>query len=140
MQLEEDLMIEEPKHDGAAETMRQINQAWLNGRVEELAAMVHSEIVMVFPGFAGSVQGRDAFLAGFRDFCQNARIHEFRDHDHQVDVAGDVTVVTFRFDMVYERSGKRYRSTGRDLWVFQKQGRAWIAVWRTMLDMEECAA
>jgi len=30
--------------------------------------------------------------------------------------------------------------TGRDLWVFQKQGRGWIAVWRTMLDLEENAA
>jgi hypothetical protein len=49
-------------------------------------------------------------------------------------------VVTFRYEMVYERSGGRFRSTGRDLWVFQSQGRAWIAVWRTMLDMEETAA
>ena len=56
---------------------------------------------------------------------------------YQVDVAGDTAVVTFRYDMLYERSGQRYRSTGRDLWVFQKQGRGWIAVWRTMLDMEE---
>jgi hypothetical protein len=133
-------MVEESKSDGAAETMRQINQAWLNGRVEHLAPMVHPEIVMVFPGFTGRVQGRETFLAGFRDFCQNARIHEFREQDHQADIAGDVTVVTFRYDMVYERSGKRYRSTGRDLWVFLKQGRAWIAVWRTMLDMEENAA
>jgi hypothetical protein len=39
--------------------------------------------------------------------------------------------------MVYERSGERYRATGRDLWVFGAQGNAWIAVWRTMLDMDE---
>jgi ketosteroid isomerase-like protein len=92
---------------------------------------------MAFPGFTGRIQGRDGFLAGFRDFSQNARIHEFRDHDHQVDVAGNTAVVTFRYDMVYERSGERYHSTGRDFWVFQNQGSAWIAVWRTMLDMEE---
>lgn len=55
-------------------------------------------------------------------------------NDHQIDVACDTAVVTFRYEMVYERSGKRYHSTGRDLWVFQNQGNAWIAVWRTMLD------
>jgi hypothetical protein len=42
--------------------------------------------------------------------------------------------------MVYERSGERYRSIGRDLWVFQNEGGAWIAVWRTMLEMEENSA
>jgi ketosteroid isomerase-like protein len=124
----------------AAAAMRQINQAWLDGRVEDLAPLVHPEIVMVFPGFAGRIQGRDVVLAGFRDFLQNATIQEFREHDHQVDVADDTAVVTFRYDMVYERSGKRYHSTGRDLWVFRKQAEAWIAVWRTMLDSEENAA
>jgi ketosteroid isomerase-like protein len=136
----EQLMAEESKRDGAAATMRRINRAWLDGRVEDLALMVHPEIVMVFPGFAGRIQGREDFLAGFRDFCQTARIHEFREHDHQVDITGDMAVVTFRYEMVYERSGGRFRSTGRDLWVFQSQGRAWIAVWRTMLDMEENTA
>jgi hypothetical protein len=120
--------------------MRQINQAWLEDRVQDLAQMVHSEIVMVSPDFAVRIQGRDAFLEGFRDFRQNATIREFSEQDHHVDVAGDTAVVTFRYEMVYERSGERYRSTGRDLWVFQKQDGAWIAVWRTMLDMAENAA
>ena len=66
-----------------------------------------------------------------------ARIQEFREHDRQVDVAGDTAVISFRYDMVYERAGERYRATGRDLWVFQQQDAEWIAVWRTMLDMEE---
>ena len=130
-------MSYESKREDAATAMRQINQAWLDGQVQDLAPMVHPEIVMVLPDFAGRIQGREEFLAGFGDFHRNATIQEFREHDHQVDVAGDTAVVTFRYDMVYERSGKRYHATGRDLWVFQKQDERWIAVWRTMLDMEE---
>ncbi|SRR5258708_1907731 len=133
-------MVEESKREGAAATMRRINRAWLDGQVEDLTPMVHKEIIMVFPGFAGRIRGRDDFLAAFRDFCRNAIIQEFREHDDQVDIAGDTAVVTFRYEMVYERSGKRSRATGRDLWVFQMQDGAWIAVWRTMLDMEENAA
>ena len=132
-------MVDESTREDAAAAMRRINQAWLEGQVEDLASMVHPEMVMVFPGFAGRIQGREKFLDGFRDFRQNATMQGFHEHDHQVDVAGDTAVVTFRYDMVYERSGQRYRSTGRDLWVFQKQGGEWIAVWRTMLDMEENA-
>jgi hypothetical protein len=130
-------MIDEAKREAAASAMRQINRAWLDGQVQDLAPMVHSEMIMVFPDFAGRMQGREEFLAGFRDFCQNAIVHEFRDYEHQVDVAGDTSVATFRYDMIYERAGRRYRSSGRDLWVFQKQGETWIAVWRTMLDIKE---
>jgi ketosteroid isomerase-like protein len=133
-------MIDESIREDVATAMRQINQAWLGGQVQDLAPKVHPEIVMVFPGFAGRIQGREAFLAGFADFCQNAAIIEFREHDQQVDVAGETAVVTFRYDMLYERSGSRYRCTGPDLWVFQKQGSAWIAVWRTMLELEESPA
>ena len=132
-------MVNESERENAATAMRRINQAWLKGRVQDLAPLVHPEIVMVFPGFTGTVQGREEFLAGFSDFCLNAAIREFREHDYQVDVAGDTAVVTFRYEMVYERAGKAYRCTGRDLWVFQKQDDTWIGVWRAMLDMEENA-
>src|ERR1700716_2308338 len=98
-------MVDESTREAAATAMRQINQAWLDGRVQDLASMVHSKIIMVVPDFAGRTQGRDEFLAGFRDFRQNATIHEFREYDHQVDVAGDTAVVTFRYDMLYERGG-----------------------------------
>src|ERR1700688_3434401 len=107
-------MIQESDRESAAAAMRQINRIWLDGQVEDIATMVHSEIVMVVPGFIGRIQGREEFLAGFRDFCQNARIQEFRDYAHQVDVVGDTAVITFLYDMVYERYGERYRSTGRD--------------------------
>jgi hypothetical protein len=133
-------MVAESKREGAAATMRRINQAWLDGRVEDLAQWVHPEIVMVFPGFSGRIQGRDQFLAGFHDFSRNATIHEFHEHDHHVDVAGATAVVTFRYEMVYERSAQRYRATGRDLWVFQSRDGEWRAVWRTMLDLQETAA
>ena len=43
-----------------------------------------------------------AFLSGFRDFCQNAGVHEFREHDHHIDVVGDTAVASFRYEMVYE--------------------------------------
>ncbi|SRR5260221_9132184 len=130
-------MSYESKREDAATAMRQINQAWLDGQIQDLAPMVHPEIVMVLPDFAGRIQGREEFLAGFGDFRRNATIEEFREQDHQVDVVGDTAVVNFRYDMDYERSGKRYHATGRDLWVFHKEDGTWIAVWRVMLDIKE---
>ena len=125
------------ERDRVAAAMRQINEAWLRGRVDDLGALVHDDIVMVFPGFAGRMRGKEPFLAGFRDFCQNATVHEFKEHDRQIDVVGATAVVTFPYEMVYERSAQRYRATGRDLWVFDKHGDSWLAVWRAMLDVHE---
>ena len=61
----------------------------------------------------------------------------YAESDHQVDLAGNSAVASFRFEMVYARDGASYRSTGRDLWVFERQGDGWLAVWRTMLDLAE---
>ena len=121
----------------AAAAMRLINQAWQTGRLDELASMLHREIVMAPPGFGGRAEGRDAILAGFRDYYENAKTVEFNEHDLQADVISDVAIVTFRYDMVYERAGARSRASGRDLWVLQKHSGTWLGVWRTMLDLEE---
>ena len=117
----------------------EINRLWLAGRVDELAPLLHPDITMVLPGFAGRVRGREQFLAGFRDFCGSCRVHEFHEHDRLSDIVGDTAVLSFRFEMVYERGGESYRATGRDLWVFRNQTEGWLAVWRTMLDMTETA-
>lgn len=122
---------------GAAAAMRQINEAWMEGRLDALASMLHHEVVMAPPGFDGRARGRDAILAGFRDYCENAATLEFHEHDLQADVIGDVAIVTFRYDMVYERAGTRSRASGRDLWVLQKHSGTWLGVWRTLLGTEE---
>jgi hypothetical protein len=133
----EALEMQGSKQEAVVATMRRINRVWLDGRVDDLGPMVDPEIVTVFPGFTGRMQGRHEFLAGFRDFCDNAKVQEFRDYNYQSDVAGNIAVATFQYEMIYERSGERYRATGRDLWIFQSQGDNWIAVWRTMLDTQE---
>jgi len=126
--------------ESAVATMRRINELWVNGKVEELAPMLHPDIVMAIPGFAGRIHGCKDFLAGFSDFCRNAKICEFRDYDFESEAIGNVAVITFRYEMLYERSGGRYRATGRDFWVFSRENDAWIAVWRTMFDMQEMPA
>jgi len=126
--------------ESAAATMRRINELWAGGKVEELAPMLHPDIVMAVPGFAGRIHGRKDFLAGFSDFCRNVKIDEFHDDGYETDATGSVAVVTFRYEMLYERSGTRYHATGRDFWIFTREDNAWIAVWRTMFDMQETPA
>jgi Domain of unknown function (DUF4440) len=125
------------RHEDVRTSLQRINSVWLAGHVQGLEALLDPNIVMVLPGFTGRIQGRERFLAGFRDFCENAQVHGFTDRDYEIDIIGDAAVITFRYEMIYERSGERYRATGRDLWIFQAQDKGWIAVWRAMLEVQE---
>ena len=71
-------MGQESEYEAVEATMRRINRFWLDGDVEALVPIVHPEIVMLFPGFTGRIQGREEFLAGFPDFCQTLRSISFK--------------------------------------------------------------
>jgi hypothetical protein len=124
-------------NEEVARVLRSINDCWLKGKPQELAGFLHDDMAMVFPGFAGRVEGASAVIAGYEDFCTNARIHEYDEHDLQIDVCGSTAVASYAFQVVFERQGLKYSSTGRDLFVFSEEAGNWLAVWRTMLDVVE---
>lgn len=123
--------------DDVARVLRSINDCWLRGESQQLAQYFHSDMAMVFPGFAGRVEGAGAVIAGYDDFCANARVHEYDEQDLQIDVCGSTAVASYTFRMIYERDGLKYSSSGRDLFVFSEEAGRWLAVWRTMLDVAE---
>ena len=119
------------------EVLRLINAAWREGRPESMAEHLHPEMVMVFPGFKGTLRGREPLVAGFEEFCRNAKVLEYEESGEQIEVIDDCAVASFRFRMLYERAAYRELSTGRDVWVFTRQHDRWMAVWRTMIEIAE---
>jgi ketosteroid isomerase-like protein len=117
-------------------TLSSINQAWLEGKPLDLEALFDPKVVVLAPG-GTCIKGRNVLVQSFVDMCENARVHGFEESDRQVDVFGETAVASFAFVLVYEREGKKYRSTGRDLWVFSRGDGGWQAVYRTMLNLAE---
>jgi uncharacterized damage-inducible protein DinB len=132
--------LESNDQDAVRSVLRKINESWLQGRTEELAEYFHPHIVMVHPGFAGRVEGRDAGVQSYVDFLRSAKIHEYAESDHQVDIRGDTAVASYRFLMAWEMVGKHYREGGHDLFVFNRDQGKWQAVWRTMQPLPVSAA
>ena len=124
-------------YDELEQTMSAINNAWRSGRISEMIPWLHPDIVMKFPKFSGDMVGRDKMIEGFKEFCVNARVVEYAESDQQAEIIGNTAVVSFRFDMLYERPKYRERSKGWDVWVFQWESNRWLAVWRTMVDLTE---
>ena len=119
------------------EVLSAINQAWRDNTPLGMSQYLHPGIVMKYPGFSGEVIGRDALLASFVEFCTNARVLEYQESNEQINVIGNCAVASFQFEMLYERTQYQERSKGRDLWVFQCISDKWVAVWRTMMELEE---
>ena len=117
--------------------MAAINQAWRTGQPSAMRQYVHPDVVLKLPGFKGEITGREALLSSFEEFCANGRVLEYAESDEQISVIGSCAVVGFHFEMLYERGEYRERSTGRDLWVFERFSDRWLAVWRTMMDLGE---
>ena len=120
-----------------AALLGQINATWLGGHPDAMTPFLHEEIAMMLPDFSAGVHGREAFLAGFRDFCASATVHDFKPEAIGVTVVGPVAVASYFFTVLYERGGQGYRSQGRDLWVFCRLQERWLATWRTMLELRE---
>ena len=109
-------------YDGVAKALRRITAAWRAGAPDRMAPMLSEQIVMVAPGNARRLEGRDAFIESFAGFLHEAKVHEYESGSLEVDAGDRVAIAQYGYVMVYERAGARWRSTGTDLWVFEKRG------------------
>jgi len=118
--------------DTVRQIVKNINQAWLNDRFEEMDQYFHPDVVFVQPKFAGRLEGRAACIASYREFCAQATVREYRDGEPRIDVFGNAAVATYPFHMLYELAGESYREDGYDTLVFARGEGGWRAVWRSM--------
>lgn len=115
------------------EIVKKINGAWRSGRPEELAAYFHEDMVIAPPGLSGRAKGRDACVASYREFIQMAKVKEYKEAEPGIDLWGSTAVATYGWEMVYELKGESYHESGWDVFVFQREGTEWRAVWRTLV-------
>lgn len=113
--------------------VHRLNDAWLNGRVEELAALFHPGVVVVAPGLAQRVAGREACVQSYVDFVSQAVVHRFEAEPAQVDVLGPAAVAVCPYAIEYEIGGKRWRGAGHDLLVLVDGDQGWTIAWRLLL-------
>jgi len=113
--------------------VQRMNDAWAKNGSEPLASFFHPDIVMVRPDFAQRTEGRDACVASYEDFRNQATILDFKITNPGIDVFGDTAIATYAYEISYEMGGERFNDTGRDLFIFVRENARWQAVWRTMI-------
>ncbi len=122
--------------DAIRERVQSLNAAWREGRFDDLEGFFHPDAVIVAPGFAARVSGREAVIGTYREFTSNATVEALDIAEPAIDLWDDTAVATARFSITYTMWNKRYREEGHDVLVFRKTEGAWLVVWRTLISSE----
>jgi uncharacterized protein (TIGR02246 family) len=119
--------------DEIRELVERMNDAWVTGHPEQLGSFFREDIVIVSPGFSDRMEGRDAAVRSYAEFCSQAVVNEFTIGETGIDVFGDTAVATYGYQISYEMGGERFTDSGSDLFVFVRENNQWQAAWRTMI-------
>jgi len=111
--------------------IRAMNRCWTAGwNQEQFRQYIHPDAVAIVPTTSGRLEGQDAYVAGWRAFCEAAVIHEWRETDHKVQIyaGGKSAVVTYLFSITFVMGGQKQTTHGRDMFFLVKERRKWQVV------------
>lgn len=112
--------------------VRDLNQAWLDGRIDELQRFFAEDVVTALQE-GSRIVGREAVIASFRRFTERATTHSFEEHELVVDTFKSTAVATLRFRILYEVEGDVFDEIGREYLVLERSADGWRVVWRTQI-------
>ena len=115
--------------------IKNINKAWLEGRIKDLKNFFHQNIVMISPDFNNRLTGLDEVIESYKDFCNNSKIYSFDESDFHIEVFDKTATADYLFHIVYEINDKKYDGTGREIWTFANLNNRWLAVQRFMINV-----
>jgi len=124
-------MNETRQADEVLEAIREMNRCW-TGTWDEVAfsRFIHPDAVAIAPTTPGILEGRDAYISGWRAFATAATIHAWEETGHRVQFfcRGSCAVVTYFFTIRFNLGGQDVMMKGRDMFTLVKQGGCWLVV------------
>lgn len=124
-------MDEKKRTDEVIGTIREMNRCWTGTWNEkEFREYIHPDAVAIVPTTPGRLEGRDAYVAGWRAFADQARIIAWEETGHQVRLhAADLSaVVTYFFSIRFDMGGQEHVMRGRDMFFLNRVGKRWLVV------------
>jgi ketosteroid isomerase-like protein len=111
-----------------------INDSWLHGPPEAIPDVLnrcfHDDVVILGPGLQEIAKGREACVASYQSFVNQATVKSFSVTNMEIDAYGDTASVRYSWEMEYELKNEMHHETGRELFVFASSGTRWLAVLR----------
>ena len=111
------------------ESVKAMNRCWTASWNEPaFRQYIHPDAVAIVPTTPGRLEGKEAYVAGWRAFCEAAIIHEWQETDHKVQIyaGGKCAVVTYLFSITFAMGGQKMTMQGRDMLFLIKEGLTWL--------------
>jgi ketosteroid isomerase-like protein len=113
------------------EVIQAMNRLWTTeNRPDKLAEYFHERMMAITPTDRLRREGREACLAGWKAFTDNAKIHYWKEIDPLIEVYGEgrFAVATYYFEMSVETGGQTFKLEGRDMFSLLKEDGKWRVV------------
>ncbi len=107
-----------------------LNDDWLNDRIENLSRYFHKQAVIIQPGTLKKMRGREEIVESYREFMEEAEVTDFRLKDLRIDVFEHTAVVLYTFNIKYTVETTHYDEEGLEVLVLNLHNGKWQIVWR----------
>lgn len=111
--------------------VQEMNRLWAETWDEEdFRRFIHPDATAIAPTTPGRLEGRDAYVSGWKGFVQAAKIYEWKESGHRVHLfcRGSCAVLTYFFTIRFSMGGQDIVMKGRDMFTLVKQHGRWLVV------------
>jgi ketosteroid isomerase-like protein len=120
--------------DDPIATVKVLDVFWSEGRFDDLADILADDVVVV--GAHGRrFAGRDAVLAGYRDFRAMAEVKAFTPENYVANTHGDASVVEYVWAMQWVSGEQAHNAKGREILALARENGVWKVFWRTQIQL-----
>ena len=110
-------------------TLKNMNRCWTETWDEEgFRQYIHPDAVAIVPTTPGRLEGREAYIAGWKGFALTAMIHAWTETDHRVQIYanGKCAVATYMFSISFAMGGQEQAMRGRDMFFLVFENDRWL--------------
>ncbi|MCZ6617298.1 MAG: nuclear transport factor 2 family protein [Gammaproteobacteria bacterium] len=110
--------------------VRELNNTWQQGKLEELTRFYHPDVVLLPPDAGEPIYGRSAVIDTYGDFASAATLHEFVISSLEVFDFAATAVVHMGFAVEFSLQQQRLRESGLEVYVLNITDGEPAIVWR----------
>jgi len=131
MRAQTDIKTGEPHVKEIEKLIDQLNDAWLNDKLENMDMFFNKQAVMIEPGTNRRITGREKIIDSYREFAETSDVTDFRIKDLMIDLFETTAVALYTYRIKYRVETTQYDESGTEILVFHCHNDHWRIMWRT---------
>jgi uncharacterized protein (TIGR02246 family) len=122
--------------DEIRRVIARLNEAWSTNAppdIPDAMAGLWNEDAVILAGVQQMATGREACIASYVEFVEQATLEDVKLGDPSIHVWGDTAVATSSWHMTYDLDGTRHTESGHESFALVRTDRGWEIVWRSIV-------